>query len=207
MSSGWPLREQNALLLSAGFAPAYEERSLDTADMAVVRDAVAMVLGAHAPFPAIAVDRNWNVVQSNCGAPLVAAGAAPELLEPPVNVYRLSLHPDGMRPRVRNFEAYALHLVARLRHDVVTSGDSELRRLLEEVETYPGIRALTGARIERGAVALPLRLATELGELSFITTIATFGTPFDITVAELAIESFFPADEATARAVRAANRP
>lgn len=196
------LREQNGLLLSAGFAPVYEERAIDSPDMAAVKDAVTMVLKAHEPFPAIAVDRRWNVVQSNCGAPLLAAGAAPELLETPVNVYRLSLHPKGMRPRVRNFDAYALHLVARLRHDVMTSGDPELSSLLEEVERYPGVRALAGARVERGAVALPLRLATELGELSFITTIATFGTPFDITVAELAIESFFPADEATARAVR-----
>ncbi len=164
------LREQNGLLLSAGFAPVYEERALDSPDMAAVKDAVTMVLKAHEPFPAIAVDRRWNVVQSNCGAPLLAAGAAPELLEPPVNVYRLSLHPKGMHPRVRNFDTYALHLIARLRHDVVTSGDPELSSLLDEVEHYPGVRALAGARVERGAVALPLRLATELGELSFITT-------------------------------------
>lgn len=182
----------------------YEERALDGPDMVIVKDAVTMVLKAHEPFPAIAVDRKWNVVQSNCGAPLLAAGVAPELLEQPVNVYRLSLHPKGMRPRVRNFDAYALHLVARLKHDVMTSGDPELSALLEEVERYPGIRALTGARAEKGAVALPLRLATDLGELSFISTTATFGTPFDITVAELAIESFFPGDEATARAVRGA---
>jgi transcriptional regulator with XRE-family HTH domain len=200
------LREQNTLLLSAGFAPMYEERPIDAPDMMAVRDAVRMVLDANEPFPAIAVDRRWNVVMNNCGAPLLAAGAAPELIEPPVNVYRLSLHPNGMRPRVRNFETYAVHMVARLRHDAMTSGDVELRGLLEEVERYPGIRALTGGRVERGAVALPLRLMTDLGELSFISTIATFGTPFDVTVAELAIESFFPADEATAQAVRNAPR-
>jgi len=196
------LREQNALLLSAGFAPIYEERPLDAPDMMAVRDAVRMVLDGHEPFPAFAVDRRWDVVMSNCGAPLLAAGAAPELLQPPINVYRLSLHPQGMRPRVRNFETYAVHLVARLRHDALTSGHAELQRLLEEVERYPGIRALTGGRVERGAVALPLLLTTDVGVLSFITTVATFGTPFDVTVAELAIESFFPADEATARAVR-----
>jgi transcriptional regulator with XRE-family HTH domain len=201
-----PLREQNALLLSAGFAPVYDERPIGAPDMAAVKDAVAMVLGAHEPFPAIAVDRKWNIVQSNGGAALLAAGASPELLEPPINVYRLSLHPKGMRPRVRNFDAYALHLVARLRHDVMISGDAEIQALLDEVERYPGIRALTATRVERGVVALPLRLTTELGELSFITTTATFGTPFDITVAELAIESFFPANEETARAVRGAAR-
>jgi transcriptional regulator with XRE-family HTH domain len=198
------LREQNALLLAAGFAPVYAERPLEAADLAAVRQAVEMVLRAHEPFPAIAIDRRWNIVQSNGGAPLLAAGAAPELLTPPLNVYRLSLHPHGMRPRVRNFEAYALHLVARLRHDAVTSGDAELRALLREVESYPDIREIAGSRVEPGAVALPLELSTALGDLSFITTIATFGTPFDITVAELAIESFFPADESTARAVRGA---
>lgn len=111
------LREQNGLLLSAGFAPVYEERPLDGPDMVVVKAAVTMVLKAHEPFPAIAVDRKWNVVQSNCGAPLLTAGVAPELLEPPVNVYRLSLHPRGLRSRVRNFDAYALHSLEARRHD------------------------------------------------------------------------------------------
>jgi hypothetical protein len=198
------LREQNVLLLAAGFAPGYERRALDDADMAAVKDAVGMVLSAHEPFPAIAIDRSWNVIQSNCGAPILATGVSPELLKQPINVYRLSLHPNGMRPRVRNFDAYALHLVSRLRHDVTTSGDPELQELLLEIEGYPGILELTGTCVEPGAVALPLRLTTDLGELSFITTIATFGTPFDVTVAELAIESFFPADEATARSVRGA---
>lgn len=196
------LREQNGLLLSAGFAPMYAERALDAPDMAAVSDAVTMVLKGHEPFPAIAVDRRWNVVQSNCGAQLLTAGISAELLKPPVNVYRLSLHPRGLRPHVRNFDVYAIHLITRLRHDVATSGDPELSSLLEEVERYPGIRLLAGAQVERGHVALPLRMVTEHGELNFITTIATFGTPLDITVAELAIESFFPADEATARSVR-----
>ena len=197
-----PLREQNAMLLAAGFAPAFEGRSLDSPEMSVVRESVAMVLKSHEPFPAITVDRKWNVVMNNCGAPLLTEGLSLERLGPVVNVYRLSLHPDGLRPRVLNFPEYARHLVARLRHDATLSGDGELFELLSEVESYPGMKSIAGISPSRGNVALPLRLRSAQGDLSFITMIATFGTPFDVTVSELAVESFFPADDITARLVR-----
>lgn len=198
-----PLREQNTMLLAAGFAPAFQQRQFDAPEMSAVRAAVEMVLKGHEPFPAIAVDRKWNVVMSNCGAPLLAEGVAPELLAAPINVYRLSLHPSGLRQRALNFDEYARHLVGRLRHDASTCGDPDLHALLAEVESYPGIRSIAGTTIGRGNIVLPLRLKSDLGELGFITTIATFGTPFDITVSEIAIESFFPADVATAQRIRA----
>jgi transcriptional regulator with XRE-family HTH domain len=197
-----PLREQNVLLLAAGLAPAFEARAWASPELSAVREAVAMVLAAHEPFPALAVDRAWNVVMSNCGAPLLAEGVAPELLGARANVYRISLHPEGLRPRVVNFADYARHLVARLRRDAATSGDRDLFALLREVESYPGMPAVADGDGHPGDVALPLRLRSACGELSFITMIATFGTPFDVTVAELAIESFFPADAATARLLR-----
>jgi transcriptional regulator with XRE-family HTH domain len=197
-----PLREQNTMLLAAGFAPAFEQRPLDSPEMSVVRKSVEMVLKGHEPFPAIAVDRKWNVVMSNCGAPLLAEGVSPEFLGAAVNVYRLSLHPNGLRPRVLNFPEYARHMVSRLRHDATISGDAELFELLSEVESYPDMRSLSGASAERGTVALPLRIKSAVGDLSFITMVATFGTPFDVTVSELAIETFFPADTTTARRLR-----
>lgn len=197
-----PLREQNAMLLAAGFAPAFQQRAFDSPEMSSVRESVSMVLKSHEPFPAIAVDREWNVVMSNCGASLFAEGVSPELLGPAANVFRLSLHPKGFRRRVLNFAEYARHMVARLRHDATVSGSLELFELLKEIESYPGIISIGGASTNRGNVALPLRIKSALGELSFITMIATFGTPFDVTVSELAVESFFPADPATARLIR-----
>lgn len=198
-----PLRERNALLLAAGYAPAFERRDLGAPEMGAVRDAVSMILKNHEPFPAIAVDRRWDVVMSNGAVPLIAEGVAPELLAPPANVYRLSLHQDGLRRRVLNFDEYARHLLGRLRHDVEVSGDADLLALLGEVEAYPGLRSIAKVAPQRGNVVLPIRLRHGSGELAFITTITTFGTPFDVTVEELAIESFFPADQATAERVRA----
>jgi hypothetical protein len=189
-------------LLAAGFAPAFDTRDVNAPEMSAVRDAVLLVLKNHEPFPAMAVDRRWNVIFSNCGVKLLVDEVDRELLKPPVNVYRLSLHPDGLRSRVLNFDAYARHMLMRLRHDAATSGDVELSSLLSEVESYPGMRGRATAEAARGSVILPLRLATRAGELSFFSTIATFGTPLDVTVSELAIESFVPGDESTRRRVR-----
>lgn len=196
-----PMREQNAMLLSAGFAPAFEQRPIEAAEMSAVRSAVEMVLENHEPFPAIAVDRKWNVVMSNCGATFLADGVAPELLAPAPNVYRLTLHPNGMRPRISNFDEYAGHMIARLRRDAAIDGGAELSTILAEIEGYPGISSLCTPHTGPGVV-LPLRLRSDVGELAFITTIATFGTPFEVTVSELAIESFFPADGSTAELIR-----
>lgn len=194
-----PLRERNVLLTAAGFAPAYSRTSLDAPEMQPVRSAIEQVLAGHEPYPAVAVDRYWNIVSMNAAAGLFAAGVDPELMGPPPNVYRISLHPDGLARRVVNFAEFAHHLLARLRHDVTVSVDPDLAALLEEVEAYPTIRELGRPSVEHGAVVVPVRLRHPRGELSMFTTIATFGTPVDVTVDELALETFFPADAETAR--------
>jgi transcriptional regulator with XRE-family HTH domain len=199
-----PLRDRNALLLAAGYAPAYGERPLGDEAMAPVRDAVDRLLKGHEPFPAVAVDRQWELVAANAPAlALLTDGVAPELLEPPVNTLRVSLHPDGLAPRIANLAEYSAHLLTRLRREAVVSGDPALSALHEELSGYPGVD--DGSQTihdPSAALFVPLRLSTPGGELTFFSTIATFGTALDVTVAELAIESFFPADEATAAALR-----
>jgi transcriptional regulator with XRE-family HTH domain len=199
-----PLRERNQMLLAAGYAPRYGERDFDDPEMAPVRAAVQRVLDAHAPFPAVVVDRAWEMLAANASVPLLIADVAPHLMEPPVNVLRVSLHPEGMAPRILNLPEWRAHLLERLHRQIVATGDADLQTLYDEVAAYPGPRAASAEGLA-GQLAVPLRLDVGSGrELTFISTIATFGTAVDITVAELAIESFFPADEATAEAVRAA---
>lgn len=198
-----PLRERNVLLAAAGFAPAYGNRPLDAPEMQPVRRAIDQVLAGHEPYPAVAVDRCWNVLQMNAAGALLADGVAPELLGPPPNVYRVSLHPDGLASRVVNFAEVAHHLLARLRHDTAVSADPELAALLREVEAYPTVRRLGSVAPSAGGVVLPLRLRHPRGELALFTTVATFGTPVDVTVDELALETFFPADGETARRLHA----
>ena len=201
-----PLRERNSLLLAAGYAPAYQERSLDDADMDPVREALDLILSGHEPYPAVIVDRHWDLVTANGAAlSLFTTGVAPELLEPPVNVYRLGLHPDGLASRVRNMAEYSAHLLTRLQRDVAVSGDAELAALLEEVRAYPGLThpASTMEADPATMLFLPMRFEGPDGvELSFFSTLATFGTALDITVAELCIEAFFPADAVTQAALR-----
>jgi hypothetical protein len=193
-----PLRERNAMLLAAGFAPEYSEQHLDAPEMAAVRAAVDLVLAAHNPYPAIAVDRYWNIIAANPAAAVLGEGVAEQLLTPEPNVYRISLHPEGMSSHVLNFAEYAPHLLAQLRHDLATTADPRLGELLEEVESYSTMKRLTRARGPQRPVVVPLRFSHPQGELSMFTTIATFGTPADVTISELAIESFFPADSETA---------
>lgn len=193
-----PLRERNQLLTAAGFAPVYSHTPLDAPEMEVVRSAIDQVLAGHEPYPALAVDRYWNIVSMNAAATLFAQDIDPALMGPPPNVYRLSLHPDGLAPRVVNFHELAHHLLHRLRHDVAVSADPELAALLEEVGSYPTVREIRPSAIEHNAVVVPVRLRHPQGELSLFTTVATFGTPVDVTVAELALETFFPADAETA---------
>lgn len=200
-----PLRERNALLLAAGYAPVYPQRSLDDEEMAPVREALDRVLAAHEPYPAVVVDRRWDLVAANGTAlSLFTAGVAPHLLEPPVNVYRLGLHPEGLAPRVRNLGEYSHHLLARLRREVALSGDTDLAALLDEVSSYPDLAhgprdGAAGAAADPARMLfLPMAYTTVDGEeLSFFSTIATFGTALDVTLAELSIEAFFPADEPT----------
>lgn len=195
-----PLRERNQLLHAAGFAPAYSRRPLDAPEMRAVNTAIEQVLDGHEPYPALAVDRYWNILSMNDAAGLLAADVDPDLLGPPANVYRLSLHPDGLAPRVVNFAELAHHLLARLRHDATVSADPDLAALLDEVTAYPNVRELPShIAPDRSSVVVPVRLRHPHGELAMFTTIATFGTPVDVTVDELALETFFPADAETAR--------
>ena len=196
-----PLRERNRLLLAAGYAPVYEERALDEPEMQPVHDAVQLVLDGHDPYPAITVDRGWALVAHNRGAGLLMAGLPEDLLAPPVNVLRASLHPDGLAPRIANLGQWKAHLLDRLERQATVTGDPALRTLHAELAAYPAPEA--GA--DRGPasdVVVPLRLRVPGGELRFLSTVTTFGTPVDITVEELSIESFFPGDRTTADYLR-----
>lgn len=198
-----PLRERNVLLTAAGYAPIYRERSLDDPALQAARQAVELVLKAHEPNPALAVDRHWNMVSHNRPVLLLMQDIAPELLQPPLNVLRLSLHPKGLASKIVNLAAWRTHLFERLRHQIQVSADPVLAALLEELQRYPGDDP--GGHhepIDANAVAVPLQMRTAAGVLSFISTITVFGTPVDITLSELAVETFFPADAATAQALR-----
>jgi transcriptional regulator with XRE-family HTH domain len=200
-----PLRERNALLLAAGFAPMFPERRLDDPSLQAARDAMDMVLEGHDPYPAIAVDRHWTLLAANRAAHRLLAGTSPQQLVPPVNVLRLSLHPDGPAPRIVNLAQWRAYLLARLRREIEISADTVLMALLEELSAYPvPQRPAHAAPIDSGnAFVVPLQLATPGGDvLSFISTTTVFGTPIDVTLSELALESFFPADAATAAALR-----
>ena len=196
-----PLRERNHLLLAAGYAPVYGETSLDAPQMAAIRQAIRLVLKAHEPYPATVVDRAWNLVDANSTISLLTAGVAPELLEPPVNVLRLSLHPRGVAPNIINLGEWRAHLLARLRREIAVTADPALIELLDELRRYPCDQPEVDVP-GPGDVVVPMRVRTSIGDLSFFGTVATFGTPVDVTVAELSIESFFPADPETAEALR-----
>lgn len=195
-----PLRERNALLVSAGYAPMYRERGLGDAALAAARGAVEKVLAAQKPFPAFALDRHWNIVASNGALPQLFAGLPPELAGPPMNALRVSLHPRGLAPVIENLPEWRAHLLARLRRQIGVTGDPVLAALLAECLGYPGGEAPEG--LDANAVLVPLRLRTPEGTLALFSTTTVFGSPVDVTLAELAIELFFPADEATAAAVR-----
>jgi transcriptional regulator with XRE-family HTH domain len=199
---GVPLRERNVLLTAAGFAPAYPERAFDDPEMAAARAVVAQVLAAHEPFPALAVDRHWTMLAANRAVAPLLEGMAPWLLRPPVNVLRLGLHPEGLAPRVVNLPEWRAHILERLRRQAEQTADPALLALLSELWALPGRAA---ARVDHvaGAVAIPLRLRSPAGELAFLSTTTVFGTPVDVTLSELAIEAFLPADGATAEALRA----
>ena len=200
-----PLRERNALLLAAGYAPAFRARPLSDPALDAARQAVELVLAGHEPYPAIAVDRHWSLLASNRAAARLLTGVAPALLEPPANVLRLSLHPDGVAPRIKNLPEWRAHLFARLAHQVEVTADPALADLLAELRAYPAPDGPPpGAEADPAGVVVPLRLAGPAGTLSFISTTTVFGTPVEVTLSELAVEAFFPADAATAAYLRAA---
>ncbi|QHE75769.1 helix-turn-helix domain-containing protein [Hydrogenophaga sp. PBL-H3] len=203
-----PLRERNAWLVAAGFAPMYRARPLQDPEMASARAAVQRILECHEPWPALAMDRHWNLVMHNRLVPLLMAGAAPELLQGPVNVLRLSLHPQGLAPRIANLRQWREHLFERLRQQIRATGDAVLVALLEELKGYPeGTSATAGAQQlalpgEHPGVLMPFQFHTPHGVLQLVSTTTVFGSPVDITLQELALETFFPADDATATALR-----
>jgi transcriptional regulator with XRE-family HTH domain len=193
-----PLRDRNRLLLASGFAPVYQERPLEAPEMEPVRRAVAQVLTGHEPYPAAVVDRWWNLVAANRNVSLFLEGVAQDLLAAPANVLRVSLHPEGMAPRIANLAEWRGHLLDRLRREVAATADEKLAGLLVEVEAYPRPNEAAPPRPPQGAIAVPLVLRHGDRELTFFSTVATFGTAVDVTVAELSIEAFFPADASTA---------
>jgi len=197
-----PLRDRNALLLAAGFAPAYAQHDLEEPEMGPVREAIDRLLAAHEPFPALVVDRHWGLVAGNRPLGLLTAGAAPHLLEPPANVLRLALHPEGLAPRIANLSEWRAHLLDRLARQAATTGDPALTALHEELGAYPGGDPAQTHDLASAEIATPLRLRHPGGELTFLSTITTFGTAVDVTLSELSIEAFFPADGRTAAVLR-----
>lgn len=193
-----PLGARNELLAAAGFAPVYRRRDLGDPDMAAVRAALDVVLAAYEPFPALVVDRSWSLVAANGALAGLLDGVAPHLLEPPVNVLRLSLHPDGLAPRILNLPQWRRHVLHRLGREAHLGGDPGLAALHRELLALPG--GLD--RAPPNGIVVPLRLRTGDAVLSFLGTVTTFGTAVDLTAAELSIEAFLPADDATAAALR-----
>jgi transcriptional regulator with XRE-family HTH domain len=196
-----PLRERNSLLLAAGYAPLYAQRSLDAPEMAAVRQALDRFLRAHEPYPALVVDRYHDLMAANDALDLLLDGVAPELLEPPANALRIALHPRGMAPRTLNLAEWSGHLLRRVRREAQITGDPRLATLHDELSRYPGVRiAPEHSEIQPSDIVLPLRLldVDGEGELAFFSTLSTFGTAADVTLSELAIEAFYPANARTA---------
>lgn len=202
---GVPYRERNSCLLAAGYAPVFPQRSLDDPAMIHARRAVDLVLAGHEPYPALAVDRHWQLVAANRAVAHLIAGASDELLAPPVNVLRLSLHPRGLGSRILNYREWRDHILSRLNQQIDASADPVLIALCEELSSFPGPaeRRSSAAGLLPNAVVTPLRLKNDAGILSLFSTTTVFGTPVDVTLAELAIEAFFPADAETGERLRA----
>ncbi|WP_210050307.1 helix-turn-helix domain-containing protein [Neorhizobium petrolearium] len=200
---GVPLRERNPMLIAAGFAPVFAERKLDDPVLAPARQAIDMVLRGHGPFPALAVDRHWTLVAANAAVtPLLAGVADRSLMDGAVNVLRLSLHPHGLAPHIVNFAEWRNHLLDRLHQQIAATGDRVLEKLLEELAGYPVPETAIRSGPDYAGIAVPMELRTPAGVLSFISTTTVFGTPVDVTLSELAVESFFPANNETARLLR-----
>lgn len=201
-----PLRQRNHLLVAAGFAPTYGERGLDDPVFRPALAAVELVLRGHEPYPAIAVDRNWNMVLANdSAAPFLEGIEEPSLLSPPVNVLRLALHPGGLAPRIVNLGEWRAHLIDRLRRQIDVTADPGLAALERELSSYPGQPGRIVQSCDPASqIAVPMRVRMNGEVLSFISTVTVFGTPLDVTLSELAIESFFPADAETGAFLRKA---
>ncbi len=202
-----PLRERNILLVSAGFAPVFPERGLGDEALAAARAAVDLVLRGHEPYPALALDRTWTMVAANRAVAPLLDGVSPALLAPPANVLLLSLHPDGLAPRIENLAEWRRHLLERLARQIEVSADAALIALRAKLEALPAPRDAVSRRSAGTGPLVPLRLRAGGHVLSLFSTTTVFGTPVEVTLSELAIESFFPADEATAACLRAMPLP
>ncbi|MFE3755784.1 helix-turn-helix domain-containing protein [Nocardia tengchongensis] len=196
-----PLRERNRMLLAAGYAPVYAEPELDTPAMRPVRDALRQILTGLEPHPALAIDAAWTMVDANAGIALFLDGVDPALLRPPVNALRLTLHPDGLADRILNLAQWRGHLFERLQRQIDVTGSPDLAALLSELRAYPGGEDAPGLP-EPDQAVVPLRLRLDGHDLAFLSVTTVFGTPMNVTVAELAIEAFLPADTATATLLR-----
>lgn len=199
-----PLRERNAWLLCAGYAPMYREYGLNDPDMQAARQAIQHILDSHEPWPAIAFDRHWNMVLHNRMVAPFLTDIEPALLQGPVNLLRISLHPGGLAPRIANLNQWREHLFARLQQQIRTTGDTGLANLLAELQRYPGQPPDHATRLEGAhhGVLMPFLVHTPAGLLHLISTTTVFGSPTDITLQELALETFFPGNEDTAKALR-----
>jgi transcriptional regulator with XRE-family HTH domain len=200
-----PLRERNLLLVSAGYAPIFPERSLEDPGLQAARRAMDLVLTGHEPYPALAIDRHWHLVASNRAVPPLLLGVGAALLDPPINVLRLSLHPEGLASRIANLTQWRAHLLDRVRRQIDATADPILMELMDELKSYPAPRDPhrgPSPEDDYAGVVVPLRIATENGTLSLFSTTTVFGTPVDVTLSELALESFYPADAATGEMLR-----
>ncbi len=203
-----PLRERNALLVAAGYAPMYRESRLDDPSFAPARRAVELILKSHEPYPALAVDRHWNLICANRMVPLLLAGVDADLLTPTTNVLKLSLHPQGLAPRIINLAQWRTHIFERLQQQIAATGDAQLQTLEDELRALPPLPAAEGdAQLhlegELAGVLMPFKFRSDAGVLNFISTTTVFGSPMDITLHELAMETFFPADEFTRQVLMA----
>jgi transcriptional regulator with XRE-family HTH domain len=194
-----PLRDRNALLRAAGFAAIYSERSLEDPAMQAAREAIEMILKGHEPWPALAVDRHWNLVSMNAAVAPLLQGVDERLLQPPVNVLKLSFDPQGLAPRILNLVEWRVHVLARLQRQAAATGDESLVALARELRKMAGPHEDAAAFKGEAAVVSTLNFATPAGVLSMFTTTTLFGTPGEVTLSELAIESFYPANEESRR--------
>jgi transcriptional regulator with XRE-family HTH domain len=199
-----PLRERNSLLVAAGYAPMYATRPLSDPTMSAARAAVDLILSGHEPYPASLVDRHWTLVASNRAVAPLLVGIDPALLTPPVNVLRLTLHPKGLAPRIDNLEQWRAHILARVARDLELTADATLAELLNELRSYSNGHAppIDRADAHFAGVVVPMKLRTEAGVLSMFSTTTVFGTAVEVTLSELVLEAFYPADEHTAQVLR-----
>lgn len=200
-----PLRDRNAMLLAAGFAPAYGEAKLASPEFEAARGVIDQILTGHDPHPAIAVDRHWTLLSANKAIGVLTSTVSKHLLDGQVNVLRLSLHPQGLAPRIVNFKEWRSHILSRLSHDIEMSADPKLVALLEELRSYPTPAHATSSQntmVRDRPIAIPLIISSDEGSLEFLSTTTVFGTAVDVTLSDIVIESFFPANAHTVAAMK-----